>query len=49
MLSSLFTRVVEADLAQGHDLAPDPELADLDKKYKGNAAYVRAKRPRSRL
>ena len=42
MLDSLFTRVREADLAQTQDLAPGPSLADLDKNYKGNAAYLMA-------
>ncbi len=42
MLNSLFTRVREADRAQTQELAPGPSLADLDKNYKGNAAYLMA-------
>ncbi|WP_353950467.1 hypothetical protein V6K52_12580 [Knoellia sp. S7-12] len=42
MLNSLFTRVREADLAQTQELAPGPTLADLDKNYKGKAAYLMA-------
>lgn len=42
MLNSLFTRVREADRAQTQELAPGPTLADLDKNYKGNAAYLMA-------
>lgn len=41
MLNSLFTRVREADRAQT-DLAPGPTLEELDKNYKGNAAYLMA-------
>lgn len=42
MLNSLFTRVREADRAGTQELAPGPSLADLDKNYKGNAAYLMA-------
>ena len=42
MLNSLFTRVREADRAQTQELAPGPSLEDLDKNYKGNAAYLMA-------
>lgn len=42
MLNSLFTRVREADRARTQELAPGPSLADLDKNYKGNAAYLMA-------
>lgn len=42
MLNSLFKRVREADREQTQELAPGPSLADLDKNYKGNAAYLMA-------
>lgn len=42
MLNSLFRRVREADRSQTQELAPGPSLADLDKNYKGNAAYLMA-------
>jgi hypothetical protein len=42
MLNSLFTRVREADREHTQELAPGPSLADLDKNYKGNAAYLMA-------
>lgn len=42
MLNSLFTRVREADRSGTQELAPGPSLADLDKNYKGNAAYLMA-------
>lgn len=42
MLNSLFTRVREADRERTQELAPGPSLEDLDKNYKGNAAYLMA-------
>jgi hypothetical protein len=41
MINSLFSRLREADRAQT-ELAPGPTLEDLDKNYKGNAAYLMA-------
>lgn len=42
MLNGLLARVREADLARTQELAPGPTLEDLDKNYKGNAAYLMA-------
>jgi hypothetical protein len=42
MLNSLFARVRQADRAGTQELAPGPSLADLDKNFKGNAAYLMA-------
>ncbi len=42
MLNDLFTRVREADRDRTQELAPGPSLEDLDKNYKGNAAYLMA-------
>lgn len=42
MLNDLFTRVREAARAQTPELTAGPSLEDLDKNYKGNAAYLMA-------
>ncbi|CAN7478980.1 hypothetical protein [Knoellia sp. LjRoot47] len=42
MLNDLFVRVREADRDRTQELAPGPSLEDLDKNYKGNAAYLMA-------
>lgn len=42
MLDNLFTRVRESARAQSQELAVGPSLEDLDKNYKGNAAYLMA-------